>query len=190
MIPKIEFEHSWLYDSRLKRRRGFVMPKEAEFWRGIAKLEKRWKKIELRVLREISRVTKLRWQEKDVVCYMTAGVRPYSNPITISLRKDVGEMIDTLVHELIHRIYSEPENFKRVKKNWYGIVKRYEKYSRTTKYHVSILAVHEHILRKYFTKKSLERQREANGNKDYIRAWAIVEKEGYRNIIKKLTRGL
>lgn len=115
MIPTIEFRHSTLYDMKLKRPRGVRMPREVIFQRKMQALTREWRKVGPDVLREISRITRLSWHERDITCFVTAGIRPYSNPLTISLKRSVSEMLDALTHELIHHFFAERENWQRVR---------------------------------------------------------------------------
>lgn len=188
-LPKIIFRRSWLYDKALRHRRGFKMPSEEIFRRKISKLERIWEEKGKLILLEISKITKLRWQEKEITCYITAGIAPYSDPLTLTLYRDENDMFDTLTHELIHRIFSEPENWRYVKKNWARIAKKYKRESEIAKSHIVIHAIHMSILKKFFDEKRLARVMRFVTNREYIRSWEIVQKEGFRNLISDLIRG-
>ena len=162
------------------------MPSDKALDAHVQKLEKAWAKYGGKILTEIRRVTKLSWREKEIVCYVTAGVIPYSDPLTLNLRSD----IDTTTHELIHRIVSEPENWKRIKGNWMMLMKKYKSEPQRTKTHIVIHAIHAAILKKLFGEKRLKREKKAVRDQKYIRSWKIVDVEGYENIIKVLTKGL
>lgn len=151
------------------------------------KLKKAWAKYGEKILTEITRVTKLNWHEKEIVCYITAGVIQYSDPLTLNLLSD----IDTIIHELIHRILSEPENWGRIKRNWMILMKNYKGESQKTDTpHIVIHAVSAAIMKKLFGEKRLNREKRAVRDPKYIRSWEIVDRDGYTNIIKELTRGL
>jgi len=186
MLPKIIFRRSKLYDQLLKRRKGFVMPPDIIFDKFIKKLETKWNRINLKILQEISKATKLKWHEKEIVCYISSGVAPYSDPLTLNLKSD----IHTLIHELIHRILSEPENKNKIKKNWSNLMAKYKKESQKTKTHIVVYAVQAYIMEKYFSKKEFKKTIKQAPNKEYALAWRIVLNEGYKNIIKTLTKGL
>ncbi len=185
-MPKLIFRRSWLYDQALARERGYKMPSGKSLGAHVRKLEQEWLKNGGNVLKEIARVTKLNWREKEIVCYITAGVIPYSDPLTLNLRSD----IDTLTHELIHRILSEPENWKRIKTNWMRLMKKYRNEAQKTKTHIVVHAIHAAILKKLFGEQRLKREKKAVHDSKYIRSWAIVDADGYGNIVKELTKGL
>ena len=55
-----------------------------------------------------------------------------------------------------------------------------------TKNHIFVHALHKEIYLKLFDEKRLKRDIEkCQKHEDYKRAWEIVEKEGYKNIIKE-----
>jgi hypothetical protein len=186
-LPKLIFRRSWLYDKTLLRKKNFIKPSEKVLEQHLLKTNREWAKLGTKILTEISRVTKLNWYEKEIVCYLTYGVTPYSDPLTFNIYSD----IDTLTHELIHRILSEPENQKRLNRNREKLMRKYTKESQKTKTHIRIHAIHQVVLKNLFGEKrlSLEKKKFIH-YKDYVRAWEIVEKDGSENIINELTRGL
>lgn len=185
-MPKLIFRRSWLYDQALARKRDYKMPSYRVLDSHVRKVEKEWSKHGAKILNEIVRVTKLNWQEKEIVCYITAGIIPYSDPLTLNLRSD----IDTLTHELIHRILSEPENWKRIKSSWTKLMKKYKDEPQKTKTHIIVHAIHAAVLKKLFGEKRLKREKKVVLDPKYIRSWAIVDVDGYGNIVKELTQGL
>lgn len=186
-MTKLIFRRSWLYDQALARKKGYKMPSDKILDVHVHKLEKAWAKYGEKILTEIMRVTRLSWYEKEIVCYITTGVIPYSDPLTLNLQSDV----DTLTHELIHRIVSEPENWKRIKGNWMMLMKKYKDETQKAKTHIIINAIHTAILKKLFGEKRLKRRKKAVRDQQYIiRSWEIVDTDGYVNIIKGLTLGL
>lgn len=190
MLPKVTFKRSWLYDEALKRERGFFMPSDVLFDKRIRALEKLWKEWGRKMLRELETVTKLSWHELDITCYITAGVISYSDPLTITVRKNAYSMFDTLTHELIHRILSEPENYKIIHRNWCSLMTLYQSEKLGARTHAVIHAIHTHILKKFFGMRRLKKEMERIRHPNYIRAWNIVKRDGYQNIIAALTKGL
>jgi len=187
MTPKIIFRRSWLYDEALIRRGKYkVRPAESKIETNFKRLNREWSKYSIQILRAITTTTKLKWHEREIVCYITWGVIAYSDPLTLSLGSD----IDTLTHELIHRIISEPENWKRMSPNWHKLLKKYKREPQLTKAHIVVHAIHAVILKKLFGKKRLQKEINKIKNPAYIRAWKIVERDGDVEIIKTLTEGL
>lgn len=185
-LPKIIFRRSWLYDNALARNQEFVITDERIMDAHLKKLERAWMKVERVVLKEISRLTKLPWHEKEIVVYFTSGVRAFSDPLTLNPSAN----IEALTHELIHRIISEPENWKKIEKNWKKLLSHYKSESKTTKSHIFVHAIHGALIKKLFGEVRLRKEKESISLPDYIRAWEIVDEAGYPYIIGALTSGL
>lgn len=192
-LPKIIFRHSWIYDKTIKRLSGEktlkIFSKEY-FRRHMKKLSKDWSKNEIQILRELAKVTKLKWREKEIVVYITDGVISFSDPLTLNLKST----IHTLTHELIHRILSQRENGLRFNKNWNRLMDKYKKEvpkaGGNLRGHIIVHAIHKYILEKLFDKKILQKEMKAVKHPDYIRSWEIVKRYGHKEIIKQLTKGL
>jgi hypothetical protein len=194
MIPKIEFRYSSVYDRNYResksiqkylKKRNEEYPSREEVIKYMKKAEKLWRKSEKKILIEISRITKLKWKEKRIICYIIGVGRSFSEPLTVrTFGKLWDRFIDVLTHELIHNIFNE-NNDKYMK--WYNYVfKKYSKELRATKTHIVLCAVHWKLLLKLFgeerLKKEIKRYKE---DIDYKRAWEIVEKESPDVILNK-----
>ena len=162
------------------------MPSDTILNAYLRKIEREWKKQGARILKEVARVTKLEWREKEIVIYITAGVYPYSDPMTLNPRSS----IHTLSHELIHRILSEPENREKIKKNWAKLMKKYKGEVQKTKTHIIIHAIHAPILKKLFGENVLNKEKKEIPDPRYLRSWEIVDRDGYKKILEELTQGL
>jgi hypothetical protein len=191
MTPKIIFRYSWIYDKNCEEwsrtHRTWKYPSPEKSLNFIKKVEPLWRKQERKVLRELSKITGLSWKEKTIAAYVVGSIRAFSDPLTLRIRKYPNDYIDTLIHELIHQLFTQDGNRKQWQKGWIYLFRKYKKESQTTRIHIPLHAIHEHIFRKFFGEKRL--QREILGSqkfKDYRRSWAIVRKEGYGNIIQAI----
>lgn len=192
MIPKVIFRYSWIYDQNWRvwiknyKKNYGKYPSTKEVLSYIKKIDKLWKKEEKIIFRELSKITKIKWNEKIIKCYVVGRCIPFSDPLTISLYKYPDYFIDVLTHELIHRIFATKENFQKSKKAWDYINKKYKKEIWNTRVHIVIHAIHKHIFLKFFGEKRLKREIKIMGKfPEYKRAWDIVQKEGYQNIINE-----
>ena len=194
--PRVIFKYSWIYDKNWKiwiklypRMAKLPWPSATEIKNYIKKIEKFGSKDGKRVLDEISKVIGLKWTE-DIKCYVVGHARGFSDPLTLGVMKDPNDFIDTLVHELIHQILAAQKgNKKRTSKAWDYIYKKYKDESVSTKNHIPVHAIHNHIYLKFFGKKRLEKDiNHCQRFPDYKRSWEIVEKEGYENIIKEFRK--
>jgi hypothetical protein len=192
MVPKLEFRRSWIYDVTLQhsRNKKAKQPSYKEFKTAMSKLQKEWEKVGPKVLAEMSKVLKLKWHQRTTTCYVSWGIRAFSDPLTINLNKKVSSMIDVIVHEMVHRLLSEDENIPIMIGSWKRMMTKYNKYAPVTRGHIPVHAVHEHLFRKMFSVKRLNEEIEwAKKSKLYTEAWDVVKRDGYKNIIDELTNG-
>jgi hypothetical protein len=197
MIPKIEFKYSWIYDQNWKE--WIKVYKNRRIKRNLSinyilnyikAIEKLWKKEEKRVLQELSKVSGLKWKSKSIYCYVVDNCIPFSDPLTLPVYDKKDYFIDTLIHELIHELFTQKGNIEKSKMAWNYIQhKKYNKESHTTQIHIPLHAIHSHIYLKFFGKERLNRDiKEIKFLPAYRRSWEIVQRDGYENIIKEFRK--
>ena len=193
MIPEVIFRYSNIYNiflKTLKREKKREYPSKRKILNYIEKAERIWRKDERKILKEISRITKLEWREKYIHCYIVSeGDFSLSDPMTLLMYKKLNFLVDVLVHELIHRIFVTKKSFKKSEKAWKYIHNKYKKETWKTRIHILVHAVHNHIYLKFYSEERLKRDiKWASKHRDYKRAWDIVQKEGYHNIINEFRK--
>ncbi len=192
-MPKINFIYSWVYDNHWREvyKKEKDYPSERKIRNYIEKVEKLWKKKDKKILEEMAKISGLKWKDKGINCYVVGRCRPFSCPLTMPVYlKYPDYFIDVLIHELFHQLFIQDETFVRngrtkSKKVWDYFFRKYKNESLVTKIHIPLLAMHKYIYLKFFDENRLERDKEQIKRlKDYKKAWEVVEKEGYKNIIK------
>ncbi len=193
MIPKIRFRYSSIYDStyrnskfikKLLKERNESYPSQKKILKYISQIKPIWEKQEKKIFKELSKITGLKWKEKEIICYVIGFGRGLSDPLTMKLYKNKNDFIDTLTHELIHQI--QFQNEKKWPKWRKHLSKKYKKESRSTKSHISVHAINKKIYLRLFNKNRLKRDiKRCQKFLDYKLAWEVVEEEGHENIIKK-----
>ncbi len=191
-VPKIEFRYSEIYDYSLKtwtksnKKNSARHYSELKILKYSNSVEKLWRKYEIKILRELSKITGLSWKEKRIVCYIVGNCIPFSDPLTLPIYKNKNDFIDCLVHELIHRLFTQKGNYEKSKKAWSYIFRKYKKERYNTIIHIPVHAVHSHIYIKFFGKNRMKRDKKnISFLKEYKRSWETVEKEDYGNITGK-----
>ena len=155
MIPKIVFRYSWVYDIKNKERldeyrKNLSYPKQAKIENYIKEINKEWKKIERRILFHISKITKIKWKEKEIICYVVGRTMPISEPLTMEIyEKRIDWFIDVMIHELIHRLFCQNDKTIGL---FYNLSKKYKKDYGTT-VHIVLNAIHKDVYLKFFNKK-------------------------------------
>jgi len=193
MIPEINFRYSEPYDNRFRenpliisslKKLGKTYPTTDKVRDYVKEIKQYWKTYNSKLLREIEKVTGLKWNEKVVKCYIVGRCRPFSDPLTIGMHKNNEDFRDTLIHELIHQI--QIQNRDKTRNWWNYLDKRYSKEKKLTKNHIFLHAILEKIYLDNFDESRLEHDKEkCSKDPDYSKAWKIVEKEGADNVIKK-----
>ncbi len=168
------------------------MPPEKYLEKNMKELETLWRKHENKILKEISKVLGLPWNEKQINVYITSGAGWFSKPLTLSFDKNNKRItpewaMHVLTHELIHRIWSEKANWSNLQPRWKKFMKKYSKEVLSTRVHIPVHAVHKHIFLNIFSEKELKKEMDdVRTHKAYARSWELVERDGYREIIKAL----
>ncbi|PIN95618.1 hypothetical protein COU56_01035, partial [Candidatus Pacearchaeota archaeon CG10_big_fil_rev_8_21_14_0_10_31_9] len=190
MKPKVEFRFSEIYDSLFKENYSYEKewgkyPNASEIKNYIKKIEIKWKEIGNLILKEISDISGLTWQEDKIICYVIGKTIPFSDPLTVPVYEDEADyIIDVITHELIHQIFIQNEG--KLKNYWEYIGKKYSKENPVTKIHIILHAIHKTIYLKLFDEARLKRDIEwISDIEEYKRSWEIVKKEGHKNIIKE-----
>ncbi|PIQ07481.1 MAG: hypothetical protein COW72_00100 [Candidatus Nealsonbacteria bacterium CG18_big_fil_WC_8_21_14_2_50_37_10] len=192
--PKIVFKYSWIYDQTWKEgligKKSKKYPSSKHVLNYIKKIEKLWQKEERRILLELSKISHLKWESKFIYCYVVGRCRPFSDPLTISVYEKYPDyFIDVLTHELIHNLFIQPGNYQKSKKAWGYFHQKYKKFSRNTRIHIPLQAIHSYIYYKFFNEKRLKRDiKLISFLPDYKKSWQIVQKEGYKNIINEFVK--
>jgi len=193
-LPKIIFKYSWVYDQiwrgklRVKRGKAKGYLSQRQILNYIKRVEKLWRKDEKKILRELSKITHLRWKAKIIYCYVVERCIPFSDPLTLPIYKNYPDyFIDVLIHELIHNLFIQ--NFERTKKSWQYFYRKYKKQPENTRIHIPLHAIHSYIYLKFYGGKRLKRDITLISHlPDYKKSWLIVQKEGYKNIISEFIK--
>ena len=195
-IPRIEFVYSPIYQEvMLPRGAKYKESFKYETKKFIKKAEKYWKKNEKKILKYITNITRIKWKDNLIKCYVLRKcyLSGISHPLTISIETikknhrvkiDKTRFIDILTHEIIHNLLTQDSSFEAYLKK---LKKKYRKLSDRTIIHILVHAIHKAIYLKYFNRFRLNRDvKICQKRRDYAKAWEIVNKYGYENIIKEI----
>jgi len=193
--PKILFKYSWIYDQNWKewiknyKTKNLKYPSTKKVLNYTVKVEKIWRNYEKNILSELSRITGLKWKEDFIYCYVVGNCRPFSNPLTMPVYNDKGYFVDTLIHELIHQLFTQEGNMKQTTEAWKYINRKYRNETVRTRTHIPLHAILSYIYIIFFDEKRLKRDIISKSFfYDYKRAWQIVQQEGYQNIIHEFIK--
>lgn len=161
-----------------------------EIEENVKLFQENWLKDGKKILQGVCDILVLDFHRNMIPVYVVSGnPRPFGDPIVI--RADFARpesFIDVLVHELIHILFMD--NQKKVP--WSIFMEMFPNESPSAQNHVIVHAVLKYVYLEIL--KDPERlQRDINRsskhkNRDYIRAWEIVEERGYKELITQFTK--
>lgn len=197
--PSVTFRYSRIFDSRWRSlpklrvvtdgRSPGGYPTAEAVQTFIGRVTPLWKAEERLIFREISAATGLRWPTGEIACYVVGRVKAFSDPLTVPVRRDPMTFVDTLTHELIHRLFMSVANQQHLGQAWKYMGRRYPSETSLTRRHILLYAVHNHVFISLYGKQRLSReirQVQQEGALEYIRAWEVVRDDGYLAILDAL----
>jgi hypothetical protein len=153
----------------------------------IKKLQPKWEKISKSVFRALKEITKNKWQEKEIKCYVVKYCKfsAISTPLTLRADKDFNYVFDILIHELAHIIAGY--DFEKHKKILERVKERFPNENSKTIRHIYInfieLKTLKELFNQEFVKKIIKRNLILKGLR---RAWEIVlnQEENLKHLFK------
>ena len=182
-------------DLKIRGWNDWIPPTQEEVSKRIEEYKKEWSKHEAKILNGICAIVGLTFKRNAIDVYIVSGnPRQLSSPIVIKSGFSPDEFVDSLTHELIHALLQD--NGSRVPISIWD--EMFPEETNSVKSHVVLHSVLKYVYLDIL--KDGERlERNIDNSKkhdttDYLRAWEIVEKEEYIEIIKKfkskIRRGL
>jgi hypothetical protein len=106
-IPKVSFNYSFIYDKHIYEwnKEKYDIKNAKVGWRYAQKIQKKWDKIEKKVMPYLSKISGLKWQTDKIDAYIsTYKIVSFSKPLTLCMCKDINRCILIAIHELIHNL--------------------------------------------------------------------------------------
>src|SRR3989344_7137031 len=104
---KVNFKYSQVYDELFSymSRNKFGNSQILDLETFTIQLSNHWKQDENKIIREIEKVSGLRFQS-NVNCFIVKhlGYRAISDPFTIKVNRDFNYLTAVIIHELVHTI--------------------------------------------------------------------------------------
>ncbi len=171
----------------------WTAPTKEKVLQKTKELREEWKQYEKEILTAVYKITELEFKRNIIDVHIVSGSpRNMSKPLIISAHEPTENFVNTMTHELIHKLFSDNIHGK-VYRNIF--IDMFPKETTTTQSHVIVHAILKYIYLDVLKdenklKENLIKSKKHSTN-DYARAWEIVKKEGYLNLIekfKKITR--
>ncbi|MEK7452243.1 MAG: hypothetical protein AAB664_02805, partial [Patescibacteria group bacterium] len=154
-MTKINFRFSWVYNDLVKdswlriHKQPSAYPSDKKIKTALQTRLRAWKKVEKRVIQAIEKNTSVQFMDAITTCYVVGRSIPFSDPLTLPIffKYPISRFVDSLTHELIHRIFSQPDGERLFRKIMKRLCQRYPKENWNTILHVVIHAVHAIVYR-------------------------------------------
>lgn len=192
-IPEIRIKHGWLLQSafvkymmQVPEYKDKKVPSDEKMKDIIKNRQELWQPVGEKILTAMQEITGLNFYKNIIDVYVVFGWKSaFSDPLTMSIKYEGDDFIDTLTHEILHTLLDDNIQ-KAFAREWTK-----EQYPEVTEEratsHIVLHAIHKKIFLDII--KSPERLKkdidESQDSPGYKLAWDIVERDGYENIINR-----
>lgn len=196
-LPEIRIKDAWLLKENasihLNELWGEGRELVSDEWitRRVADYQNVWNPLEEQILESMTEILGLSFKQNIIDVYIAPWFNAFSDPLVIGVYTKPNEFVDTLTHELIHRLlvdnttlpYDTPllEEWKKLfgKNHSFGTIIHIPVHAVSKAIYLDVLNEPKRLKRDIDNSKTYD-------SPDYLNAWNYVEKHGYMEIIKKL----
>lgn len=192
-LPKIRIKYNRFLDPVFKayiksnpKWKDWIEPTEAEVKDRVKKYKEVWAKYGNKILEGICEALGLNFSQNIIDVHIVSGNdRQFSNPVVIKSGFKANEFIESLTHELIHRLFSDNiQNIVASKIFLEMFPGENELVRNHIITHATLKFIYLDVLK---DKEKLEENIERSSKSsfpEYSKAWETVEEKGYINLIK------
>jgi hypothetical protein len=200
-LPKVRIKDAWLLRTNasvyLNELWGKNKPlrTDEEYAEITAAYREAWQPFEHIILKGMQNVTGLSFRQNMIDVYVAPWFSAFSDPLVIGVTYQPDVFIDTLTHELIHRLLSDNTTipFGTELKTHNDITLYGEGHNFKTLIHISVHAVHKAIYldildapERLTTDIDGVKQETSWDASDYVKAWEYVDTHDNHHIIHNL----
>ena len=157
----------------------------------VASYQKAWRPYETKILAGMCQTTGLQFEQNIIDVYIAPWFRAFSDPLVVGITIAPDKFIDTLTHELLHRLLTTntslpfDTDYIIIWQKLFG-----KNHTHRALVHIPVHAVHKAIYLDVLNeparlKRDIAKMKQL-GAVDYVAAWDYVEEHGYKNIIAQL----
>lgn len=196
-LPEIRIKDAWLLRENASKHLHELWGKDNNLaddkWmeQRVKEYKKAWKPKETTILKAMTEMLGLSFYQNTIDVYIAPWFNAFSDPMVIGVMREPDQFIDTLTHELIHRLLTDNTSVPhdtQLLGEWQKLFGKNHSFGATV--HIPVHAVHKAIYLDVI-KESNRLKRDVDENRqyeatDYVAAWEYVEKHDYKKIIGKL----
>ena len=197
--PKIRIKDAWLLRQNASQhlhelwaKEGDVLADDEHMKKVVKAYRKSWENYEARVIKGMCDLYDLEFYQNLIDVYIAPWFGAFSDPLVIGVKHDPDEFVDTLTHELLHRLLTTNNKYlmgdgTTLGDEWRRLFGKEHDFNTLVHIpvHAGLKAVYLDILKE---PKRLERDKqyckehEESWGKPYVQAWDYVEQNDYRKI--------
>ena len=196
--PEIRIKEAWLLRSttsthlhELRAKPGEKLADEDEMRKVVASYQKAWRPYETKIMTGMCQTTGLQFEQNIINVYVAPWFSAFSDPLVVGITIAPDKFIDTLTHELLHRLLTTntslpfDADYIKIWQKLFG-----KNHTHRALVHIPVHAVHKAIYLDVLNeparlKRDIAKMKQL-GAVDYVAAWDYVEKHGYKDIIAQL----
>lgn len=199
-LPVIRIKDAWLlrenasqYLHELWATKEDVLADDDWMQKRVAEYNKAWKPFEKKILTGLCNTLDLSYRQNIIDVYIAPWFRAFSDPLVIGVIQDPDLFVDSLTHELTHRLLTDNTTIPHetmLLEPWQKLFGKSHSFG--TIVHIPVHAVNKAIYLDVLNEPRRLKRDIANNKKyeaeDYIAAWDYVEEHDYEEIIEKLKK--
>ena len=196
--PEIRIKDAYLLRSttsthlhELRAKPGEKLADHDEMRKVVASYRKVWRPYQTKILTGMCKITGLQFEQNIIDVYIAPWFRAFSDPLVVGINLPPDLFIDTLTHELLHRLLTTntslpfDADYIKIWQKLFG-----KNHTHRALVHIPVHAVHKAIYLDVLNeparlKRDIAKMKQL-GAVDYVAAWDYVEEHGYKNIIAQL----
>ncbi|MGZ6004781.1 MAG: DUF3850 domain-containing protein [Candidatus Saccharimonadales bacterium] len=198
-LPVIRIKNAWLLRENASKHLHELWGKDKKLaddkWieKRVGEYRKAWQPFEQKILTGMTKTLGLSFRQNIIDVNIAPWFNAFSDPMVIGVMQEPDVFVDTLTHELLHRLLTDNTTIPhetQLLSEWQKLFGKQHSFGMVV--HIPVHAVHKAIyLDVLKAPKRLERDIASNRKDkatDYIGAWDYVEKHNYKEIIGKLKK--
>jgi hypothetical protein len=196
-LPEIRIQDSYLLRENASQYlhelwgKGEHLADDEDIKKIVTSYQKAWKSFESKILPALTDLTGLSFRQNIIDVYIAPWFNAFSAPMVIGIMREPDQFVDTLTHELIHRLLTDNTSLDfetPLLTRWQKLYGKDHSFGMIV--HIPVHAIHKAIYLDILKDPSrLKRdiaENTAAKTTDYMTAWEYVEAHGYKKIISQL----
>lgn len=194
--PEVRIQDGWLLRvnvstqlHKLNGKKGDKLADDKEMKKIVSAYKKAWAPYEKKIMQGMCELYDLQFKQNTIDVFIAPWFSAFSNPMVIGVKYTPDEFIDTLTHEMLHRLLTDNTSNEVKIQEWQKLFRGVSGFSALVHIpvHAALKAIYLDVLKDPSRlKRDIESCKKYDWGGPYSEAWEYVEKHGYKEINRKL----